>query len=121
MARPGPLLLAYDAECGLCVKRAEGLRARDRAGNLVLFPFQHPELIRMAPELAGRRLHGELHGMDLATRQVWSGPALLPELAARLPRWAWAAPLLRLPGVAKAVAWFTLRRDEARFRRSGRI
>ncbi len=116
----GPLVLAYDAECSRCVKRAEGLQAADRRGLLVLFPLQHPELVRMAPELAGRRLHGELHGLDLATREVYSGAALLPEIASRLPRWAWAAPLLRLPGVARAVAWATLKRDEARFRRSGR-
>ncbi|HJV88813.1 MAG TPA: DCC1-like thiol-disulfide oxidoreductase family protein [Holophagaceae bacterium] len=116
----GPLVLAYDAECSLCVKRAEALQARDTRGLLVLFPLQHPELVRMAPELAGLKLHGELHGLDLATRRVFKGPDLLPELAARLPRWAWAAPLLRLPGLAKALAWFTLRRDEARFRRSGR-
>lgn len=115
----GPLLVAYDAECSLCAKRAEALRARDRRGLLVLFPLQHPELARMAPELAGRRLHGELHGLDLETRRVWTGASLLPELAARLPRWAWAAPLLRIPGIARAVAWATLKRDEARFRRRG--
>lgn len=114
---PGPLLVAYDAECSLCVKRAEALRARDSRGLLVLFPLQHPELARMAPELAGLRLHGELHGLDLATRRVLKGPELLPELASRLPRWAWAAPLLRIPGLARAVAWATLKRDEARFRR----
>ena len=117
MAR-GPLLLAYDAECSRCVKRAEALQAMDAKGLLVCFPLQHPELVKLAPELAGRRLHGELHGLDLTTREVWAGAALLPELAARLPRWAWAAPLLRVPGVARLVAWATLKRDEARFRRA---
>ncbi len=116
----GPLLLAYDAECSRCCQRAQALQARDARGLLILFPLQHPELVRMAPELAGRRLHGELHGLDLETREVWSGADLLPELAARLPGWRWAAPILRIPGLARAVAWFTLKRDEARFRRSGR-
>ncbi|HJW08924.1 MAG TPA: DCC1-like thiol-disulfide oxidoreductase family protein [Holophagaceae bacterium] len=119
MAR-SPLLLAYDAECSLCVKRADWIAARDQEGLLTLFPLQHPELAKIAPELAGRTLHGELHGLDLATRRVMQGPALLPEILSRLPRWRLLAPVLRLPGAARFAAWFMLRRDERRFQRDYR-
>jgi predicted DCC family thiol-disulfide oxidoreductase YuxK len=112
-----PLLLAYDAECSLCVKRADWIAARDAAGLLTLFPLQHPELAKIAPELAGRTLHGELHGLDLSTRVLLQGPPLLPEILSRLPRWRLVAPLLRLPGMARFAAWFMLKRDERRFQR----
>jgi predicted DCC family thiol-disulfide oxidoreductase YuxK len=114
------LLVAYDAECHVCRKKADWLRGRDREGLIEVFPLQHPDLAAIAPELAGRFLHGELHGLDLATRRVFRGPALLPELLSRLPGWKLAAPLLRLPGLARFAAWFVLRRDERRFRRAMR-
>ena len=117
MART-PLLLAYDAECSSCIKRADWIAARDAWGLLTLFPLQHPEMAKIAPELAGRDLHGELHGLDLGTRAVLTGPALLPEILSRLPRWRWVAPLLRLPALAHLAAWFVLKRDERRFQRS---
>ncbi|HJU83064.1 MAG TPA: DCC1-like thiol-disulfide oxidoreductase family protein [Holophagaceae bacterium] len=115
-----PLILAYDVECSLCVKRADWIAARDTGGLLILFPLQHPELVKVAPELAGRPLHGELHGLDLATRKVLTGPALIPEILCRLPRWRLLAPLLRLPGLARLAAWLTLKRAERRFQRDHR-
>lgn len=116
-----PLLLAYDGECSLCVKRADWIQARDRTGLLVLFPLQHPELVRMAPELAGQALHGELHGLDLSSRQVFRGPQLLPEILSRLSfPWPLWAPFLRWEPMAKAVAWVVLKRDERRFQKSVR-
>lgn len=113
-----PLLVAYDGECHHCRKKADWVRERDAWGLIEVFPLQHPDLVRIAPELAGRQLHGELHGMDLRSRQVYRGPALLPELLSRLPRWRVVAPLLRLPGLARLVAWSALKRDERRFRRN---
>ncbi len=114
------LLVAYDAECSHCRKKADWVRERDRDGRIEVFPLQHPDLARIAPELAGRFLHGELHGLDLATRRVFRGAELLPELLSRLPRWKLVAPLLRLPGLARFAAWFALKRDERRFRRQVR-
>ncbi|HET8714220.1 MAG TPA: DCC1-like thiol-disulfide oxidoreductase family protein [Holophagaceae bacterium] len=115
-----PLLVAYDGECSLCRKKADWLQRRDAHGLLVLFPVQHPELARLAPELAGRPLLGELHGLDLATRRVLKGAELLPELLGRLPGWRLLAPALRIPALARFAAWLTLKRDERRFRRSQR-
>lgn len=114
------LLVAYDAECSHCRKKADWVRERDAAGLIEVFPLQHPDLARIAPELAGQRLHGELHGLDLATRRVYRGAELLPELLSRLPRWKLIAPLLHFPGVASCAAWFALKRDERRFRRAMR-
>lgn len=105
MPRASSLLIAYDAECGPCRRLVDWIGARDRQGLMAFFPLQNPELVRMAPEFAGRPLHGEVHGMDLASRETWSGAALLPRILARLPRWCWLAPLLRLPGLRQALAW----------------
>lgn len=119
MART-PLLVAYDGECHTCRKKADWVRERDAWGLIEVFPLQHPDLVQIAPELAGRLLHGELHGLDLRSRAVYRGPSLLPELLSRLPRWRLIAPLLRLPGLASFVAWFTLQRDERRFQSGSR-
>lgn len=115
-----PLLVAYDGECHHCRKKADWVRERDTWGLIEVFPLQHPDLVQIAPELAGRVLFGELHGMDLRSRQVFRGPALLPELLSRLPRWRVVAPLLRLPGLARCAAWFALKRDERRFQSGSR-
>ena len=115
--KPSPLILAYDAECSHCCKRADWIRQRDHGGLITLFPLQHPDLAIIAPELAGRALHGELHGLELKTRTIWQGPDLLPEILDRLPRWCYVAPLLRWPGVAKLIARWALRRAERSFQR----
>jgi hypothetical protein len=87
---------------------------------VVFFPLQNPELVRLAPELAGRPLHGEVHGIDLGRRETWSGPALLPEILGRLPRWRWLAPALHLPGLRQLAAWRWNRRLDQRRARHGR-
>lgn len=115
-----PLILAYDAECSLCCRTMDWLRARDRDGLLVFFPLQGRELVLVAPELAGRDLHGEVHGLDERSRQVWSGGALLPHVLGRLPRWRWVAPLLRIPLVRELSLWIWRRRSERRFRKYGK-
>ncbi len=120
MAAASSLLIAYDAECGPCCRLADWAGARDRRGLLVFFPLQNPELVKLAPELAGRPLHGEVHGLDLADRRIWSGPELLPRLLGRLPGWAWLAPLLRLPGPSQLLGWAWRRRMDQRRSRQGR-
>lgn len=98
------LLVAYDAECGPCRRLVDWAGARDRHGRLVFFPLQNPELVRLAPELAGRDLHGDVHGLELGAGRVWSGADLLPRILDRLPGWAWAGLALRLPGVGAMAA-----------------
>jgi predicted DCC family thiol-disulfide oxidoreductase YuxK len=120
MARPSSLLIAYDAECRPCCQLVDWIRARDRWGLVVFFPLQNPELVKLAPELAGRALHGEVHGMDLGQRAIWSGPALLPQVLGRLPGWRWLAPLLRLPFLRQLVARAWARRVDQRRTRQGR-
>lgn len=116
----GSLILAYDAECSLCCRMMDRLRERDRGGLLVFFPLQGKDLALFAPELAGRDLHGEIHGLEEGSRRVWSGAALLPHVLGRLPRLRWLAPLLRVPGISHFVAWIWRRRVERRFRISGK-
>lgn len=101
------LLIAYDGECSLCICRADWLKRQDTQAQLMLFPLQHPELVRMAPELAGRKLHGQVHGMDLTTREVFIAEELLRPLLRALPRWAWLTPFLLIPGLRSWIGrWF---------------
>lgn len=115
-----PLLLAYDGTCDLCVRMMDWVQLRDKRGLVVAFPLQNPELVRVAPELAGRPLETEIHGLDLGTREVWQGAGLLQPLARRLPGWRWLAPLLGLPGMPRLAQWLYLKLSERRYRRCGR-
>ncbi|MBL0210189.1 MAG: DUF393 domain-containing protein [Holophagaceae bacterium] len=116
----GPLILAYDAECSLCCRMMDRLRERDRKGLLVFFPIQGKDLAFFAPELAGRDLHGEIHGLEEGSRRVWSGGALLPHVLGRLPGWRWVAPMLHLPGISNLTAWLYRRRAVRRYQKYGK-
>lgn len=120
MPRPAPLLLAYDGACSLCRRLMEAVRTRDRWGLVIAFPLQDPELLRVAPELAGRPLDRALHGLDTASRQVFVGADLMAPVMARLPRWRWVVPLFRLPGVAGLAQRLYLRLAARRYRLSAR-
>ena len=119
MGRPAPLLLAYDGACDLCQRLMESIRIRDRWGLVIAFPLQDPDLLRVAPELAGRPLEQALHGLETATRQVFAGAELLPPVLARLPGWRWLAPLFRAPGVAGLAQRLYLRTAARRCRSTG--
>lgn len=116
----GPLLLAYDAECSLCRRMMDWVRRRDPEGLVIAFPLQDPELVKVAPELAGRPLHEAIHGLDLATRRVYVGADLLPHVGRRLPGWRWVAPLSRLPGLPALAAWIYEKMASRRACRRGR-
>jgi hypothetical protein len=77
------------------------IQRRDRWGLLVGFPIQNPELIRMAPELAGLPLLEQIHGLDVGTRRVWEGAKLFPEILRRLPKYRWIAWVFTLPGMSQ--------------------
>ena len=115
-----PLLIAYDPDCSLCFRMALWLARRDRQGLLLVAPLRDPEVLLLAPELAGRDLQREIHGLDLGTRRIWVGPGLLAPIARRLPGWIWAWPLLRIPGVPFLVHRVYLGWSAWRFRRTGR-
>ena len=118
---PAPLLIAYDPDCSLCFRMALWLARRDRRGLLLVAPLRDPEVLALAPELAGRDLSREIHGVDLGTRRIWVGADLLGPIARRLPSWAWSAPLLRIPGMTGLVRRIYLAWSAWRFRRAGRL
>jgi predicted DCC family thiol-disulfide oxidoreductase YuxK len=100
VARPAILILAYDGECSRCCRFVDWIQKQDRWGLVIPFPIQNPELVRMAPELAGHPVDLALHGAETDSRLVTSGRELAREIARRLPGWSllvWAMPLL----------WFT--------------
>jgi predicted DCC family thiol-disulfide oxidoreductase YuxK len=107
---PCPYLLIYDAEDAQCRRLVDWVQRRDRDGRVVAFPFQNPELVRVAPELAGLALDRGIHGFDPRTRTVQDETRALPGLLRLLPRWRWLAPLARLSPVARLFVWFIDRR-----------
>jgi len=117
---PAPLFLAYDPACTLCCRMALWLARQDRRGLLHIASVRDPDLLALAPELGGKPVEKEIHGLDLATREVWAGADLLQPIAARLPAWRWVAPVLGLPGLPRVLNWIYLRWAAWRFRRTGR-
>jgi len=102
MTSADPYLLVYDAETLAGRRLADWVMRRERLGRVVAIPCQNGNLVDIAPEMAGRPLHRQPHGFDVQTRAIHPGPALLPHLLARLPRWRCLAPLARIP-------WFAAR------------
>lgn len=96
------------------------LARRDRRGLLHIASLRDRDLVALAPELAGRPLEKEIHGLDLGTRQLWAGADLLRPIARRLPGWRWGAPILALPGLPGLLNRLYLRWAAWRFRRTGR-
>jgi predicted DCC family thiol-disulfide oxidoreductase YuxK len=117
---PAPLLLAYDPACTLCCRMALWLARRDRQGLLLILSVRDPELLVLAPELGGKPVEREIHGLDLGTREVRAGADLLRPIARRLPGWHWLSPLLGLPGLPALLNRAYLRFAAWRFRRTGR-
>lgn len=96
------------------------LARRDRQGLLLILPVRDPELLVLAPELGGRPVEKEIHGLDLGTREVRAGAELLRPIAQRLPGWRWVAPVLAIPGFPRLLNRFYLHWAAWRFRRTGR-
>ena len=117
---PAPLLLAYDPACTVCCRMALWLARRDREGRLLIVTIRDPALLDLAPELAGKPVEKEIHGLDLGTREVRAGADLLRPIARRLPGWQWLSPLLGLPGLPRLLNRIYLRWATWRFRHTGR-
>ena len=118
---PTPLLLAYDPACLRCCRLALGLARRDRRGLLLILSVGDPDLLALAPELAGKPLEKEIHGLDLGTREVSAGADLLRPIARRLPAWWWLSLPLGIPGIPALVHQIFLGWSTWRFRRTGRL
>ena len=106
---PSTLLLVYDAEDFRGRRLVDWVGARDRDCLVVTFPYLNGELARMAPELAGLPFPGQLYTLDLESREVRSGAAIVPGLLRRLPAWAWAVVPARFPLVAGFLLWLMRR------------
>jgi hypothetical protein len=107
---PAPYLLIYDAEEPGCRRLVDWISRRDQAGLVVAFPCQSPQLLHVAPELAGLALAGAVHGFDTRNRRFHRGPRLLPSLFRRLPGLRWLGLATALPSVAGLLYRFLSRR-----------
>ena len=109
---PGPslYLLAYDGEDAACRRLVDWVQKRDTGGLVVSFPFQNPELVHVAPELAGLPQIGAVLGLDTRTRAIHEGAGALSGLLLRLPRWRALAPLAAVPALASMIFAFMRRR-----------
>lgn len=117
---PAPLILAYDPACTICCRMALWLARRDRRGLLLITNLRDPDLLALAPELAGKPLEKEIHGLDLGTRAIYAGADLLRPIARRLPGWKWLSPVLAVPAFPALANRIYLRWAAWRFRRTGR-
>jgi predicted DCC family thiol-disulfide oxidoreductase YuxK len=117
---PAPLLLAYDPACTRCCRLALWLARRDQQGLLHIVSLRDPDLLALAPELGGKPLEREIHGLDLSTREVRAGADLLRPIARRLPAWRWLSTLLGIPGVPTLANRIFLGWSAWRFGRTGR-
>jgi predicted DCC family thiol-disulfide oxidoreductase YuxK len=104
VSRTAPLLVVYDAESARQRRWVDWIRRRDARALVVSFPFQNPELLGIAPELAGLPLHRQAHGLDTGSRKVYTGDALAGQAWRRLRGWGWLAWLSRLPGTVRLVS-----------------
>ena len=118
---PAPLLLGYDPACTLCCRLALWLARRDQRGLLLILSVRDPDLLALAPELAGKPLEKEVHGLDLGTREVRAGADLLRPIARRLPAWWWLLLPLSIPGIPTLANQVGLQWSAWRFRRTGRL
>jgi predicted DCC family thiol-disulfide oxidoreductase YuxK len=118
---PAPLLLAYDPACTLCCRLALWLARRDHRGLLLILSVRDPDLMALAPELAGKPVEKEIHGLDLGTREVRAGADLLRPIALRLPAWWWLSLPLGIPGIPSFANQVFLWWSAWRFRRTGRL
>jgi predicted DCC family thiol-disulfide oxidoreductase YuxK len=116
---PAPLILAYDPACTVCCRMALWLARRDRRGLLHITNLRDPDLLALAPELAGKPLEKEIHGLDLGTRAIYAGADLLRPIARRLPGWQWLSPVLGVPGFPALANRIYLRWAAWRYRRTG--
>lgn len=117
---PAPLILAYDPACTLCCRMALWLARRDNQGLLLILAVRDPELLNLAPELGGKPVEREIHGLDMATREIRAGADLLRPIARRLPGWRWVSPLLAIPGLTGLLNRVYLKWAAWRFGRTGR-
>ena len=113
-ALPAPYLLIYDAEDPGCRRLIDWIQKRDDTGLVVSFPHQNPQLLHVAPELAGLELAGEVHGFDTRNRRLQQGARMLPGLFRRIPGLRWLALAASLPAVSGLIYRF-IRRHPRRF------
>lgn len=102
-APPGRAVLIYDAGCPVCRKAIAAVEASCAPGAFEYLPCGSEEASRRYPRVARADCFRVVH-LVLPDGRILAGGAATPELIDRLPRYRWAAPLLRLPIVCSLVS-----------------
>ncbi len=95
----GQAVLIYDGSCPVCRKTAGALGKRGFPGAFEFLPCDSAEVSRRYPQISRADCLRAVQ-LVLPDGTVLAGSAAAPEIAARIPRYRWIAPLLRLPAVA---------------------
>jgi predicted DCC family thiol-disulfide oxidoreductase YuxK len=106
-------VILFDGVCPLCNTGADWVRARDRAGNFDLLPYQAPGVAARWPDLDPARLAEEMHVVTADGRALRGADAAARVLR-RLPGWGWLGWLLGARALAPfarpAYRWVARRR-----------
>jgi predicted DCC family thiol-disulfide oxidoreductase YuxK len=100
---PGRTVLIYDAGCPLCRKAVGRIGAESSPGAFEFLPCGSEEALRRFPGVPTADCLRAVR-LVLPGGAVLAGAAAAPEILARLPRYRWAAPFLRLPVVRTLAA-----------------
>jgi predicted DCC family thiol-disulfide oxidoreductase YuxK len=110
--RPDRPTLVFDGTCGFCRDTVRLVARWDRAGRLVLVPFQDAGQVAalgLAPPAVAAALH-----LVLPDGRVFAGADAVAELLRLLPGLGWAARAFAIPGVRpvarRVYAWVARRR-----------
>ena len=102
MAEAATLSVYFDGACILCSREIEHYRRIDSAGALRLVDIADPQFkaeaegldpVQVQKVMHARRDDGSLVTGVEAFREIWS----------RIPRYRWAVPVSRLPGLRQAL------------------
>jgi predicted DCC family thiol-disulfide oxidoreductase YuxK len=103
----------FDGDCGICTRTARWIGARDPAGRVERLDLRDPESAARFPGLSTDAVRANLHAID-AEGRIHVGLDGVIAVFGVLPRWAWVARILALPGVHPVASlgyrWFARNR-----------
>jgi predicted DCC family thiol-disulfide oxidoreductase YuxK len=100
---PACAVLIYDASCPLCRKAVAAVGESCYPGAFEFLPCGAEETVRRYPQIDPADCLRAIQ-VVLPDGRTLAGGAAAPVIVERLPRYRWAAPLLRLPAIRYLVS-----------------